>query len=197
MSKLRFLTLSLIFFLLLTGNTHAQSKVSLAEDAHCVAYRVSKRLLFSNQLVLGENCDIRVDKISGDIQHTAIRITIPIKSFDSGDEDRDESVTEVLKAETHPNMVFFIEDFPTEVFGAPKPNVQVLISGKLNIGGKDFPVESNLLLLENPSGLFANGTISTAMSDFEIEPPSMLGGLTMSVEDEFEILYNIDLKKIK
>ena len=85
---------------------NANEKEILSPEDHCVAYTTPEKILFfSEYLVIGKNCEIQTSIENNGIQSKLI-VNIPIKSFDSGINARDEDVIEILKGKKFPNIRF-------------------------------------------------------------------------------------------
>ncbi|MEQ8879775.1 MAG: YceI family protein [Cyclobacteriaceae bacterium] len=114
-----------------------------------------------------------------------LRVTIPVKSIESGERLMDNKTYDALKAEKHP-----VIQYEAAVFEYREDKVVVSV-GKLKIAGteRNIPVTANFKIDPNNQISFT-GSVSFKMTDFNISPPTAMFG-TMKTGDEVTIEYKI------
>ena len=138
--------------------------------------------LFSSSEPIGMSTKLTA-KLEAIADQRVLSLSVPVASFDSGEKDRDADIVKILKADKHPNIEFktppmSILDLEDVING----NVSSL-KGDLSIGGQKFPVQ--LLIMGSGPGPKAHliARLEAKFSTFNIEPPSVAGGLVASVDD--------------
>jgi len=120
-------------------------------------------------------------------------LTIPVKQMHSGNEKLDDKMYDALQADDHPDITFRLTG-DTIVPGAPNDSLIVKASGILAVAGKEKPVELSVILVRNQdSTVSIKGSKELLMTDFGIEPPSMMLGL-LKTDDKVVIHFDIRLR---
>jgi polyisoprenoid-binding protein YceI len=128
------------------------------------------------------------DDLSGFVQKG---IEVEWKSFSSGNRNRDANVIRAVDGEHFPKIGFRflgLEDFKTE-----QGKVSAVVKGALYIKGSrrevTVPVEVDLTDRSSP---VAEGNFTIRMTDFGIDPPSLL---FLKTKDEVRIEFAIRLRR--
>ncbi|TLY32904.1 MAG: YceI family protein [Ignavibacteria bacterium] len=122
-----------------------------------------------------------------------VDLTIPVKQMHSGNEKLDDKMYDALQADDHPDITFRLTG-DTIVPGAPNDSLIVKASGILAVAGKEKPVELSVILVRNQdSTVSIKGSKELLMTDFGIEPPSMMLGL-LKTDDKVVIHFDIRLR---
>jgi len=119
-------------------------------------------------------------------------VAVPVKSFDSGDSNRDLHMLQITRGADYPLIVVQVE-FPTPA-GKDFPQ-EILADLDIQFGGKiaKYPsVKLEMAPLEE-SGVRVTANIPIRLNDFKIEPPSLLG---MPIDDLVPIQLNTTWKKV-
>lgn len=97
-------------------------------------------------------------------------IAAPVKSFDSGDSNRDLHMLQVTRGAQSP-MIMVRAQFPESVIaaGTIHADLEVQFAGQ-TAHYKGVPFQ----LVSQGSGMKLSGTIPATLTDFKIEPPSLL-----------------------
>ena len=103
-------------------------------------------------------------------------------SFKSDKEDRDENMYESMNAQLHKNISFYI-------LSLNKVENMYEIKGFLILNGVKKEITSTVTIVQNKDTLKLDGTFSIKMSEFNIEPPTLL---FLSVRDQVDITYNLN-----
>lgn len=184
----------LLSSLLLASQLWASPNLSLFQDgSHCVAYRARKTMfLVSSGEVIGRNCDISAQVLPevGGLYH--IEVNIPVKSFQSGDADRDEDVMKTLKASDRAELVFKSKPMTAEEWRKLFAKEKFQIAGELSIGKKTYPIklDSHYLQTED-SGAEVEGMAKVSFKDFDIDPPRVAGGLIAKTKQDLELHFHL------
>jgi polyisoprenoid-binding protein YceI len=152
---------------------------------------VEKRVVGTTHAITG---DIYVD--AADLAQTEIgEIRIDARTFDSGDERRDNVVArDVLRAEDHEYIIFV----PTQLAGLPDSAavgeiLQFQVSGDLTIAGTRQPVTFAVsAVLENAERLVGQAEATLFRQDFNLTLPDM--SWVASVDDA--VLLRLDFVAI-
>lgn len=183
--------------LFLSTHAHAApralaSEVSLLETgSHCVAYRVKKTTLFmKNDDVVGKNCDVSAQVLPevGGLYH--IEVNIPIRSFESGDSERDRDVMKILKAEERPELTFKSASRTANQWRDLFAKKDFVLEGELSIGPKSFPVKMGSRYSEHEENAEIEGSTKVKFEDFGLHPPKVAGGIVASVKQDLELHYH-------
>ena len=71
------------------------------------------------------------------------------------------------------------------------------VSGVLTIGGKDFPLEFPLEIVEHEGGHTVKGRLPTTFAAFEVEVPTVAGGLIARPHEDLELVVHLDPERIE
>lgn len=157
---------------------------------HCVAWKTLKtQFMFKRVEAVGVSCEISAEIVSIKNGVYVARVEVPIKSFDSGNPSRDEDVFEILKGSFQPNIVVETIEMSRKDLESVFAGNQSKVIGIIQVASKSYPVEIQL------TGAL-KGVIITKFSDFEIAPPSVLGGLIAKVDDSLELHFRLNRKKV-
>lgn len=98
----------------------------------------------------------------------SVAVAISVRSFDSGNSNRDSEMVAVLDALKHPNVTFTSSDV--------KQNGDALtLNGKLTFKGVTKPFVVTAVRKDAKSLLTVSGKMNVNMTDFDVKPPSLLG----------------------
>jgi len=113
-------------------------------------------------------------------------VAVPVKSFISGDGNRDNHMLEVTKGALNP-MISMTLHF-TEPAGSGKIDARA----ELNFAGKSKTFEHVVIEAKlNENEAMTTGTVPLVLSDFEVERPSLLAiKIDDAVPVDFEMVWN-------
>ncbi|MGE4132477.1 MAG: YceI family protein [Bdellovibrionales bacterium] len=178
--------------LLLTASVAWAAAGSLFETgSHCVAYKVEKVVFFvKKDAVVGRNCDVSAQVLPevGGLYH--IEVNIPIRSFKSGEGDRDRDVMKILKADEKPDLTFVSKPMAAEDWRGLFAKGEFDIEGNLQMGGKSYPVKLNSKYVESGGSAEVDGMARVRFSDFDLKPPRVGGGILAKVKPDFELHFH-------
>lgn len=112
-------------------------------------------------------------------------IAVPVKSFGSGDGNRDNHMLEVTKAAENP-MVTVQVTIPDDL-------KQETVKTQANVGfaGRQHSYEISIKIVVSQAGAKASGTLPLKLSDFNVERPSLFA---VKIDDlvpvDFELNWN-------
>ena len=100
---------------------------------------------------------------------------------------RDGVVQDILHVKNHPDAIFSAENVAIPAAVAASP-VSVTVPGTLTVNGVTRPVEATMKAQVAGNRVEVAGSIATAMTDFDVQPPQM-GFTTVSPQ----VLVNFDI----
>lgn len=171
---------------------HGSSASLLGAGSHCVAYRVEKVMFFvSSQDVVGKNCDISAQVLPevGGLYH--IEVNIPIRSFSSGDEDRDRDVQRILKGDERSELTFRSKAMSADEWHALFKKKNFELAGELAIGERSFPLKLEATYSETKSNAEVDGVGNVRFADFDIKPPKVGGGVIAKAKPDIELHFHL------
>lgn len=179
-------------------SAHASTDSSIIEEgSHCVAYKVEKTMFFfKNGSVVGRNCDVSAQVLPevGGLYH--IEVNIPIRSFNSGDPDRDKDVVKILRGEQKPELTFRSKAFTADQWKDLFAKKSFALDGELSIGDTSFPLSLNVEYSEKPGLAEVHGEAKVRFEDFQLRPPKVGGGVVAKSKPEFELFFNLVSSRI-
>lgn len=115
-------------------------------------------------------------------------IAVPVKSFDSGDSNRDLHMVQVTRAAEFP-MVTVRTRLPqsADASGTLHADLEIQFAGQ-TVRYKDVPFQ----LTSQGNDAKLSGTIPATLSDFKIDPPSLL---TLPVKNDLPIRIEMEWKQ--
>lgn len=131
----------------------------------------------SNEVDASLNKDSSLESISG-------KISVNVKSLVSKKPDRDEHLYETLESEKFPKISFEFRNIKL------LKDDQYVIIGILNLHGVNKEISSVAKISQGES-LNMDGNFSLLMSEYGVEPPSLL---FLTVRDRVDITYHLVLR---
>lgn len=185
-------------WLLVLGLAWASTEPSLFEEgSHCVAYKAVKTMfLVSNDTVVGKNCDVSAQVLPevGGLYH--IEVNVPVRSFNSGDTDRDKDVLKILKADERPELTFRSKAFSAAQWHELFAKKEFPLEGELFIGAKGFPLTMQVRYLDKNESAEVDGTAHVRYQDFEIKPPKVAAGIVAKAKPDLELHFHLQSHRI-
>lgn len=190
--------LLVFLFAFSVASARAAKDSSLFEaGSHCVAYKVRKTSFFvSTSDVVGRNCDVSAQVLPevGGLYH--IEVNIPIRSFSSGDSERDRDVMKILKAEQRAELTFKTTAQTAAQWRELFAQKNFDMDGQLTIGEKSFPVKMSAIYSETEEQAEIDGSTRVRFEDFGLRPPKVGGGIIASVKPELELHFHFISQRI-
>jgi hypothetical protein len=165
---------------------------------HCVAYRTTKDMFFGMDVeVIGRSCDVTASLMKTAAgSEPRIVVTVPAKSFKSGNIMRNRTVSDLLGAKVQPDLLFTSSPLDAESLRADVDRGHFVLSGTLTLGGRDYPIDFPLELVEQAGGRYVKGHLETTVEAFEGEVPTVAFGLIASPHEELELIVHLDLERV-
>jgi polyisoprenoid-binding protein YceI len=163
----------ILFVLFFSLSTQAATTYEIKESL--VKYTV-KHLL---KTVSGESKEIKGKGVC-DKSVCEFLLAVTVKSFDSGNTNRDLHMLEVMKGAKYPLVVARVS-FPESVFKSKNWSGEV----ELDLAGVKKKVPLTLEIIEKD--LFIHGEFAFKCSEFQIERPSLL---TVAIDDDVKMTVN-------
>jgi polyisoprenoid-binding protein YceI len=177
MKKLAFLA----FAVLLTGNLFSQTKVKV----NCIKEESSITYSMVHPLHewKGESKDINSIILTDETRSTVFQVAVSarLSTFDSKNANRDSHMMEVTEALKFPNVTFVSSSVTID-------GSDFTSSGNLTFHGISQPVALKGKLTKEGSKLIFTGSFSLKMTQFKIDPPSLMG---ISTNDDFKLEFKV------
>ena len=129
-----------------------------------------------------------------DKENFNIKVTIPVNNLKSGKESMDENMLEAFNAEKYPNISYEIKK--AESKPAPESGegwYKLETKGDLTISGVKKTVDMTVLAYEDNGSIHFKGNKQLKMSEFGIDPPTMMFG-TIKTDDNITINFDLIFK---
>lgn len=181
-------------FNLSSPEVEAASSV-LSSGSNCVAYKTKKTLaLVKRVTVVGKSCKVKVKALKKGAKYGA-EVSVPIKSFDSKEKDRDKEVLNILKAKVQPDLLFKTDLLTKGQWEKMLKNGRGAVKGKLMIAKKSYPLTA--IVKVKKGGTELSGNLVTKFSKVGVKPPSVgPGGSIAKADDYLELHFNFTSKKL-
>lgn len=169
----------------------------LEEGSHCVAYKVTKTMfLVRSDEVIGKNCDVSAQVLPevGGLYH--VEVNIPVRSFNSGDSERDKDVFVILKADQRAELTFRSKAYTEEKWHEMFRKSTFPLEGELFIGTKSFPLTLQVTYSEKENTAEVAGIGKVRFKDFDMKPPKVAGGVVAKASSELELHFHLVSQRI-
>ena len=114
-------------------------------------------------------------------QVMAVQVTVPVKSFDSGNKTRDKDMLKVTNAGRHPEVTFK----STRII----PNKdQLKVEGQLMVHGVTKAIAFNAAQQHKEQSLVVDGQLIINLEEYDIKRPSIFG---MKVKDALTVRFHM------
>ena len=165
---------------------------------HCVAYRTVKDIWFAFDVeIIGRNCEVTASLVAPNgANGPRIAVEVPIKDFKSRNFMRNRTVAGLLGVKTQPNLRFTSSPIDVEGLRVDIARGRFRLPGNLSFGGKDFPLEFPLEIFEHEGQRYVTGRLSTTFAAFEIEVPTVAGGLIARPHEVLELIVHLKLERV-
>jgi hypothetical protein len=123
----------------------------------------------------------------------SVEIIIPVKKMRSGDEKLDNNLYEALKAEDHPDLIYRMTD--DSVIAGGRDSLTLQTTGTLVVSGKEKVIEMTVTIYKiHDSTLSISGKKELFMTDFDVDPPSMMLGL-LKTDNKVVIAFDVLIRR--
>lgn len=196
--KLIIAGLSILALLVVGAAAEGAEREIFEPPDHCVAYRTIKHVFFIfNAEIIGRNCEVSAWlDVSEEGGGPRIAVALPIESFESRSSRRDRTVADLLGVKTQPELRFSSNPIDVEALRSDIARGRFLLPGILTLGGKDFPVEFPLEIVEQEGRHYVKGRLATTFAAFDLVVPSVAGGLIARPKEALELIVHLDLERV-
>ncbi len=190
-------SLALVPALFLVSAFAATEPRLIEAGSHCVAYKVQKTMfLIKSDTVVGRNCEVSAQVLPEIGGLYRIEVNVPVRSFNSGDPDRDKDVLKLLHAQDRADLTFRSGAFSREQWRQLFAKKDFQLEGRLYIGNEAYPVTLNVEYNDRDALAEVRGEATVKFTDFAMKPPRVGGGLVAKSKPEFQLLFNLVSNRI-
>lgn len=193
--ELLLLTVGMIFFV---GLTKSIGEI-FEENEHGLAYMTEKKMfLLANIHVTSKSNEIKssVD-FSDNRDKVRVDVSVPIDTLNSGNQDRDKSVSGILNGAENPDIRFTTDWIDTDALAGAVTS-SLTVPGELHVGGKSFQIDFPLHFNRRSDHVLIAGKLTTSFTNLGLEPPSVgMGGMIATVMNFLEIVVHLRSDKIE
>jgi hypothetical protein len=189
-----------ILVFLIAGSAEAEDQEEIFQPGdHCVAYRTVKDILFAiDTEVIGRSCKVTASLLpAAEGAGPQVVVEVPVKSLKSGNIMRNRAVAGLLGAKTQPNLRFASSPIDVEKLRADIARGSFRLPGTLTLGGKDFPIDFPLQIVEHEGRHYVKGRLATTFEAFEVEVPTVAGGLIARPHEALELIVHLELERVE
>lgn len=174
--------------------------------SNCVRWVAQKRMFLVKELeVVGHNCSIQVEvtiphnrtestqtQTSNTIEATvdpsrSVSVIIPLNRFDSGEPERDLTVTKLLGSQRAPNIKVQTSVIdPQQWLGLSKGTLKAL-DGTMTINNVPHPITMSLRY--DTTHIY--GSVHTRFSTLKLQPPTVAGGAIAKVRQALRLEFKL------
>lgn len=159
-------------------------KISAEKGKSNVTYHMEHPLHDFESVSNDISCNISFDDRTNTIQQ--VGVSIPVKSFDSQNNNRDSHALEVLEAIKYPKVTFLSSTI--------EQNGDILtIAGILTFHGVSQPITFRARQEDDNKSIRVTGEFSVQLSEYNVERPSLM---FIPVKDKMKISFHIVFPKI-
>ena len=163
---------------------------------HCVAYRTVKEMWFGSEVeVVGRSCDVGAKLVTVETRSQVI-VSVPIKSFRSGNMLRNGKVADLLGVKLQPDLRFTSDPIDADGLRDDIARGNFVLTGTLSLGEKPYPVEFPLEIVEQAGRRSVKGRLETTFEAFSIEVPTVMGGFIAKPHEELELIVHLDAARV-
>ncbi len=156
----------------------ARTAAAASVEDGTITYRVVHKLKTYEAVLPAASAQLEVALDPDDLEALQFSATIPLASFDSGNQLRDQHAAETLELLFFPRAVWTV-DAVTVVRREPADGAlsvaELLVAGPLELHGKTVRVEAPVLLTSTGEGLRAQARFDLSLTEFDIPRPGLLG----------------------
>ena len=180
----RFLLLLLSF---LAVQASAQTTLRVDSDASVIHY--DGKALFHDWRGSSDSLSGRVivrwDSVPA---VSAVRLSVPVATFDSGNRMRDDKMRDVTDASEHPDITFTADRIALLVWRPDGSRGTWRLTGTLKFAGKSRPLTTDADVTWDGSTLTASGAFAIDLDAFGVDRPSLLG---RKIDETIRLTYRV------
>ena len=118
--------------------------------------------------------------------------SVPVATLKSGNGGLDDNMHKTLKGDAFPVIQFKLVKYQAQAAAPEGKSFPIKATGRLTIAGHEKEIEMNLTGSIVPGGLRVRGSENILMTDYGIEPPSMMLG-AIRVDNRVEVQFDLAL----
>lgn len=160
------LVLSLLAFFFTKAQAQEKKKIEADKKASTLVYSMKHPMHDWDATSKDSKCVIVYNSTTQKVE--AVAVIAPVKSFDSGNSNRDSHTIEVLEALKFPNISFSASNIQDN-------GTSMIVKGNLTFHGVTKPLELKAVKTLNKSNLKIEGSFVINMKDYGVEPPGLMG----------------------
>jgi polyisoprenoid-binding protein YceI len=171
----------LILIIAFTMATHMplQEIFQVNKSQSSITYMLDHSFHTVNGLSREIDSELTIDQNTKEI--LSARITVPVKSFDSGNKNRDKDMLQVTNAARFPNVQFKSKSI-TAVNG------ELNVKGLLTFNGVTKEISTKAVQIEERDKRIVKGNFVINLENYAIKRPSIFG---LKVKNELVIYYDL------
>jgi len=123
-----------------------------------------------------------------------VELIAPIKGLTSGDGTLDGHLAKALKSDRFEAVRFVADSFQLEPPSAPRAPSELVARGRLTVAGIERPVVMTMSASATAGGIRVVGTENILMTDYGIEPPTLLFG-ALEAADLVVVTFDVELRR--
>jgi polyisoprenoid-binding protein YceI len=171
---------ALLLLLLTFVAPTAKRKLMADKTASSVTYQMKHPLHKWDAMSREVSSAITYDEDTKQIDNVAV--SIPVRSFDSRNGNRDSHALEVLDAIKYPNVTFVSDNVKAT------PDGKLTISGKLTFHNVTKPAVIQAVRTDEAGRLTVKGAFDVSLTEHQVERPSLM---TMKTEDTMKMAFTV------
>lgn len=151
-------------------------------DESVLTYRIKHPLHKVKGVTREFTCKV---ELSPDTLSSKVEVSADVKTFDSGNSNRDDHVLEAVKARKHPRVEFVSDS-------VRKSDDGYRVFGKLTFAGKTRPVDFAVIPKHEGGKVRIAGGFTVKPTDYGVKPPSLM---FIAAEDKLDIRFDLVAKE--
>lgn len=167
----------------LLGFNVVKRKISADPAGSYIQYNMEHPLHSWDAKSASPKCIMVYDDESSKIE--AVAVVAAVKSFDSGNSNRDSHAIEVLEALKYPNVTF-------SSTGVTDEGDKLSVKGNLNFHGVSRPLTFSAQKKTDKSTVTVSGDFTINMKDHDVDPPSLMSVKTReNIKLSFRMVFKL------
>lgn len=150
---------------------------SSVEDG-TITYRVEHKFKTYEAVLPASSAGFELSVDPDDLEALRFSATIPLASFDSGNQLRDQHAAEALELLFFPRAAWTVDAVVVvrrEPTDGPLESAEILASGPLELHGKTVRIDAPVRLTSTEAGLRVEARFDLSLEAFDIPRPGLLG----------------------
>jgi polyisoprenoid-binding protein YceI len=158
--------LFLVIFSFSKSQAQEKKKIEADKKASTLVYSMKHPMHDWDATSKDSKCVIVYNSTTQKVE--AVAVIAPVKSFDSGNSNRDSHTIEALEALKYPNITFSASNIQDT-------GNSLVVKGNLTFHGVTKPIELKATKTLTKTNLKIEGNFTVNMVDYGVEPPGLMG----------------------